>query len=96
MKVQVLVAQSRLPLCNPMNYSPPGSYVHGILQARYWSGLPFPSPRNHPNPGIEPMFLMSPALTGGFFTTSATWEAPEYNVRSAKPQSVGALGVGSN
>ena len=32
----------------------------------YWSGLPFPSPRDLPNPGIEPM---SPALAGGFFTT---------------------------
>ena len=29
-----------------------------------------------PNPGIEPMSLKSPALAGGFFTTSATWEAP--------------------
>ena len=32
----------------------------------YWSGLPFPSPGDRPNPGIEPM---SPALAGGFFTT---------------------------
>ena len=39
----------------------------------YWSGLPFPSPGDFPNPGIEPM---SPALAGRFFTTSATWEAP--------------------
>ena len=37
----------------------PGSSVHGILQARYWSGLPFPSPGDHPNPGVEPG---SPAL----------------------------------
>ena len=36
-----------------------------------------PSPRgNLPHPGIELMSLMSPALAGGFFTTSATWEAP--------------------
>ena len=32
-------------------------------------------PGNLPNPGIEPTSLMSSALTGGFFTTSATWEA---------------------
>ena len=38
----------------------------------YWSGLPFPTPRDLPNPGIEPTSL---ALAGGFFTTSATWEA---------------------
>ena len=42
-----------------MDCSPPGSSVHGILQARIWSGLPFPSPGDLPNPGIEPK---SPAL----------------------------------
>ena len=41
----------------------------------YWSGLPFPSPEDLPNPGIEPMLLMSPALAGRFFTTNAIWEA---------------------
>ena len=38
---------------------PPGSSVHGISQAEYWSGLPFPSPGDLPNPGIKPG---SPAL----------------------------------
>ena len=42
----------------------------------YWSGLPCPPPGNLPNPGIKSMSLASPALAGGFFTTSATWEAP--------------------
>ena len=41
----------------------------------YWSGLPFPSPGDLLNPGMEPTFLATPALAGGFFTTSATWEA---------------------
>jgi len=36
----------------------------------YWNGLPFPPPRDLPNPGIKPMSLMSPALAGGFFTTA--------------------------
>ena len=40
----------------------------------YWSGLPFPPPGDLPDPRIKPMTLMSPALAGGFFTTSATWE----------------------
>ena len=53
----------------------PGSSVHGISQARIWSGLPFPSPGDLPNPGIKPMSLVSPALVGGFFTTSLPWEA---------------------
>ena len=37
---------------------------------------PLPSPGDLPDPGIEPGSLMSPALAGKFFTTSATWEAP--------------------
>ena len=40
----------------------------------YWSGLLFPSPGDHPDPEISPASLMFPALAGGFFTTSATWE----------------------
>ena len=46
--------------------------VHGISQQEYWSRLPFPSPRDLSDPGIEPTSLTSLALTGGFFTTSAT------------------------
>ena len=41
----------------------------------YWSGLPCPPPGDLPTPRIEPMTLTSPALAGGFFTTSASWEA---------------------
>ena len=41
----------------------------------YWSGLPFPPPRDLCDPGIKPMSLMSPAFAGGVFTTNATWEA---------------------
>ena len=41
----------------------------------YWSGLPFPPPGDRPDPGIEPMSLVPPALAGRFFTTSAIWEA---------------------
>ena len=62
--------QPCLTLCDPMDCSPPGSSVHGILQARMWSGLPFPPPGDLANPGIEP----TSALTAAFFTTSATWE----------------------
>ena len=39
-----------------------------------WSGLPFPSPGDLPDPGIEPATLGSPALAGGFFTTNTIWE----------------------
>jgi len=42
-----------------MDYSLPGSSVHGILQARIWNGLPFPSPWDLPDTGIEPGSLAS-------------------------------------
>ena len=61
-------------LCDPMDCNLPGSSVHGVLQARIWGGLPCPPPGNLPNQGIQPVSLMSPALAGGFFTTSTTWE----------------------
>ena len=38
----------------------------------YWSGLPLPPPGDLPDPGIKPKSPVSPALAGGFFTTSAT------------------------
>ena len=44
----------------------------GFPRQEYWSRLPFPSPGDHPYPGIEPMSPVSPALPGGFFNT---WEA---------------------
>ena len=40
----------------------------GFSKQEYWSGLPCPPPEDLPDPGIEPMSLMSPALAGGFFT----------------------------
>ena len=51
-----------------MDCSPLGSFVHGMSQARIlaWSGLPFLSPGDLPDPGIEPMSL---ALADGVFTT---------------------------
>ena len=59
---------SRVQLCDPTDCSPPGSSIHGILQARTLEWLPFPSPGDLPNRGIEPEFPASPALAGGFFT----------------------------
>ena len=50
----------------------------GFSRQEYWSGLPFPSPGDFPDPGIKPMCLMSLALTSSFFTTSTTLEAPLY------------------
>ena len=51
-----------------------GPLSMGFTRQEYWSGLPCPSPVYPPDPGIEPMTLLSPTLAGGFFTTTATWE----------------------
>ena len=64
------VAKLCLTLCDPVDCSPPGSSVHGILQARILEWVAISFSRNLPNSGIEPL---SPALAGGFFTT----EPPE-------------------
>ena len=47
----------------------------GFSRQEYWSGLPCSPPGDLPNPGVESVSLLSPALAGGFFTTSTTWEA---------------------
>ena len=52
-----------------MGCSPPGPSVMGVFMQEYWNGLPFPTPEDLPEPGIEPMSPESPALPGRFFTT---------------------------
>ena len=47
----------------------------GFSRQEHWSGEPCPPPGDLPDPGIKPTSLVSPALTGGFFTSRATWEA---------------------
>ena len=61
--------QSCPTFCDPMDCNPPGSSAHGILQARIleWIAMPFPSPGDLPDPGVEPTSLMSPALASRFF-----------------------------
>ena len=45
--------QSCPTLCDPKDYSSPGFSVHGFSRQEYWSGLPFPSPRDLPDPGNQ-------------------------------------------
>ena len=69
---------SCLTLCDRMDCSLPGSSDHGILQAKIlkWVGIP--------DGGITLVSLMSSVSAGGFFTTSATWEAPAMNYSPLK------------
>ena len=64
----MLVTQPCPTLCNPMEFS----------RQEYWSGLPFPTPGDLPNPEIKPVSLASLALAGGFFTTVPPGQPPHY------------------
>ena len=66
--------QSCPTLCNPMDYSLPGSTIHGILQERILELIAMPFSRWSSQPWLKPMSLMSWAMAGGFLTTSATWQ----------------------
>ena len=62
----VKVAQSCLTLCDPMDCSPPGSSVHGILQARIleWVAIPFSRESSQPRDRTQVSHI-----AGGFFTS---------------------------
>ena len=66
-----------LTVCDPMHCGPPGSSV-GFFRKKYWSGLPFPPPRDLPHSGMEPSSPTSPALAGRFSIT----EAPEKSIQN--------------
>ena len=57
----------------------------GFSREEQWIGLPYPPPRDLPNPRIELASSVSPGLASRFFTTNATWEAvyEEYIVQNA-------------
>ena len=56
----------------------------GFSRQEYWSWLLFPSPGDLPDRGIKPESSTSLALAGRFFTTSATWEAFIYTLKSVQ------------
>ena len=70
--MKVKVAQSCLTLCDPMvcSLSYQGPLSMEFSRKEYWSGLPFPSPGDHPDPGIKPG---SPALEADYLPS----EPPE-------------------
>jgi len=78
---------SRVRLCvTPWSLALQAPQSMGFSRQEYWNELPFPSPRDLPDPGIKPASLASLALAGRFFTTNATWEAPilEWGVASLR------------
>ena len=59
-------------LVTPQTIARQGPLSMEFSGQEYWSGLPFPSPGDLPDPGTKPESLLSPALAGRFFITSAT------------------------
>ena len=78
-KVKVLVIQSCLTFCNPLDYTLPASYVHGIFQARKNTEVGFHSLLG----GIFPIEVLNPVscIASKFFTVWATREAPKAGVK---------------
>ena len=88
------VAHSCPTLCDPWTVAHKAPPSLGFSRQEYWSGLPFPTPGDLPDPGIEPMSPVSPALAGGFVTTAppgkpwlipslvTTWREPRVTSRS--------------
>ena len=77
-----LTAKTCPVLCDPLDWSPPGSSVHGISQARILEWIAISFSGDVPNPGIEP------ALAGRFFTA----EPVKYEIRQSKMQGVDGAG----
>ena len=61
---------------NPVDCNPPGSSVHGILQARILGRVPFPSPGHLSHPGTETVFPAFPTHADGLFTTMPPGKPP--------------------
>ena len=70
----MLVTQLCPTLCNPRTVACQGPLSRGFSRQEHWNGLPFPSPGDLRDIGFEPAFPASPALAGGFFTSSVTCE----------------------
>ena len=70
-----LVAQSCPLFAVPQTITGQVPVSTELPRQEHWSRLPFPPPGDLPNPRTDPKSPVSPALTGGFFTCSAVWEA---------------------
>ena len=61
-------------LWDPMDLAHQAPVSREFSKQEYLSGLPFPTPGDLPDPGVELTSLVSPALAGGFFTTATPWK----------------------
>ena len=87
--VCVLSCFSRVWLCDPMDYSPPGFSVHGILQVRILEWVTMPSSRASSRPRDQTDIACVSYIR--FFTTSVTWEAPGMGIHNSTSSSTSLL-----
>ena len=84
-------AQSCLTLYHPMNYSPPGFSVHGIIQSRILEWVAISSSRGSSQPGTEPASPAAPAapeLADGFVTTTTSLPGKPLSHQPSQPSKV--------
>ena len=76
-----LVAKSCPTLATPRTVACQAPLSMGFLRQEYWSGWPFPSAGDLPDPESEPA---SPTLEDGFFTASSTFNVTNVHSKSFK------------
>ena len=77
MYVHAQLLQSCPSLCDPIDCNPPGSSVHGVLQAQILEWVAKPSSRGSSQPRNQTHISYISCIGRRFFTTSTTWEAQE-------------------
>ena len=78
--------QSWAALCNPMDCSPPGSSVHGILQVRILEWVAMPSSRRSSQPRDRTQMSHVSYIGSRFFTTSSIWKAQFSSVHFSRSE----------
>ena len=82
------IAQLCLTLCDPIDCSPPGSSVHGSLQARILESVAISFSRGSSRPKDRTcVSCVSPALAGGLFTPEQAGERPHFLISSYSQKS---------
>ena len=74
--MKVLVTEPCSTLSTPWTVARQAPLSMGFFQQEYWNGLPFPSPGDLSDPGIEPLSPVSPALAGRFFPSESPGKTP--------------------
>ena len=74
----VVVCVFSLTLCDPMNCSPPGASLHGILRQEHWRGLPFSTPGDPPDLCLPTHVSQVSCISRPTLYNWATWEACSY------------------